>query len=219
MFTFLGSGICYLLTGFLDVYGEGEMAETAATVFAVAGKFFSSMCYSCIYVYSAELYPTSCRNTGFSSVVLASRIASIIVPYIVQGRCSRFWRNKYLLFAYASVRPFLYFDLFTSIFFQICILYWQWSRGRSKVKVKRSDFDPVEVQKRLNFQAPKIENFGQKLKFQSKIRILLKNRYFGQIIEILVKSRDFENIFLVQIPTFTKQLSHVHNFQKISKIC
>ena len=85
MFTFVGSGVCYLLTGFLDVYGTGDAALKAATVFAVSGKFFSSACYSCIYIYSAELYPTSCRNTGFASVVLASRIASIIVPFIVQG--------------------------------------------------------------------------------------------------------------------------------------
>ena len=43
-------------------------------------------CYSCIYIYSAELYPTSCRNTGFACCVLASRIAGIIVPKINQGK-------------------------------------------------------------------------------------------------------------------------------------
>merc|ERR1712106_880507 len=47
------------------------------------GKFFSSACYSCIYIYSAELYPTSCRSTGFSCCVLSSRLATIVVPEIV----------------------------------------------------------------------------------------------------------------------------------------
>ena len=46
---------------------------------------FILACYSCIYIYSAELYPTSCRNTGFACCVLASRIAGIIVPKINQG--------------------------------------------------------------------------------------------------------------------------------------
>ena len=46
-------------------------------------------CYSCIYIYSAELYPTSCRNTGFACCVLASRIAGIIVPKINQGKSTR----------------------------------------------------------------------------------------------------------------------------------
>lgn len=93
MYTFVISGVCYLLTGFLEHFGEeSSSAQMASTAFAVAGKFFSSGCYSCIYVYSAELYPTSCRNTGFASVVLASRLASIIVPYIVEvGKNSVPW--------------------------------------------------------------------------------------------------------------------------------
>ena len=84
--TFIATGICCLMTGFLEHYGKSESAELAATAFAVFGKFFSSMCYSCIYIYSAELYPTTCRSTGFSSVVLSSRIASILVPFIVEGK-------------------------------------------------------------------------------------------------------------------------------------
>merc|ERR1711893_369204 len=81
--SFIATGVCCLMTGFLEHYGKSESAELAATAFAVFGKFFSSMCYSCIYIYSAELYPTTCRSTGFSSVVLSSRIASILVPFIV----------------------------------------------------------------------------------------------------------------------------------------
>lgn len=90
--TFFGSGISYLICGLLDVYGTTESAALASTAFALIGKFFTSACYSCIYIYSAELYPTSCRNTGFSCCVLASRIASIIVPKINQvGHDSAKW--------------------------------------------------------------------------------------------------------------------------------
>ena len=87
MSTFLGSSICYLLTGFLEVYG-GERGASASTFFAIAGKFFSSACYSCTYIYSAELYPTSCRSTGFGSMFLSSRISQIIIPFIVEGKIS-----------------------------------------------------------------------------------------------------------------------------------
>ena len=90
--SFIATGFCCLMTGFLEHYGKSESAELAATAFAVFGKFFSSMCYSCIYIYSAELYPTTCRSTGFSSVVLSSRIASILVPFIVEGK----FKNKVL---------------------------------------------------------------------------------------------------------------------------
>jgi len=90
--TFIGSGICYLICGLLDVYGTSESAALASTAFALIGKFFTSACYSCIYIYSAELYPTSCRNTGFACCVLASRIAGIIVPKINQvGHDSAKW--------------------------------------------------------------------------------------------------------------------------------
>ena len=101
--TFAGAGLCCVLTGVLSEYGDSESSKTFATIFALGGKFFSSglfdfieannlfqiknarflACYSCIYIYSAELYPTSCRSTGFSCCVLSSRLATIVVPEIV----------------------------------------------------------------------------------------------------------------------------------------
>ena len=86
MSTFLGSGTSYILSGLLGIYGEkGGYAENSSIYFAIVGKFFCSACYSSIYVYAVELYPTSCRNTGLASVLLSSRITSIIVPFIVGG--------------------------------------------------------------------------------------------------------------------------------------
>jgi len=81
--TFAGAGLCCVLTGVLSEYGDSESSKVWATIFALGGKFFSSACYSCIYIYSAELYPTSCRSTGFSCCVLSSRLATIVVPEIV----------------------------------------------------------------------------------------------------------------------------------------
>ena len=81
--TFAGAGVCCVLTGLLSAYGTSGASKTFSVIFALGGKFFSSACYSCIYIYSAELYPTSCRSTGFSCCVLSSRIVTIVVPEIV----------------------------------------------------------------------------------------------------------------------------------------
>ena len=40
--TFIGSGVCYLICGLLDVYGTSESAALASTAFALIGKFFTS---------------------------------------------------------------------------------------------------------------------------------------------------------------------------------
>jgi len=84
----------------------------------------------------------------------------------------------------------------------------------------------------LIFQNPKIRNFGQKSKFWSKIEILVKNqnlvknRNFGQKIEILDKNRNFgqksctkkrhfgqQTNILVSSQTFGKNRNIGHTFE------
>ena len=49
---------------------------------AMVGKLAISMAYQTIYMYILELLPTEVRMQGLGSCTLASRIGSIMSPYI-----------------------------------------------------------------------------------------------------------------------------------------
>ncbi|XP_043559313.1 solute carrier family 22 member 5-like [Chiloscyllium plagiosum] len=53
-----------------------------ATVLVMIGKFAVSCALSMVYVYTVELYPTIVRNMGIGTSTMASRLGSIISPYI-----------------------------------------------------------------------------------------------------------------------------------------
>ncbi|XP_062905496.1 organic cation/carnitine transporter 2-like isoform X2 [Mobula hypostoma] len=54
-----------------------------AGALVMIGKTGITICFSIIYVFSAELYPTVVRNMGIGVCTMASRIGSIISPYFV----------------------------------------------------------------------------------------------------------------------------------------
>ncbi|XP_078267187.1 organic cation/carnitine transporter 2-like [Rhinoraja longicauda] len=54
-----------------------------STVLVLIGKLGNTCAYTMVYVYTSELYPTPMRNTGVGVSSVASRIGSIISPYIV----------------------------------------------------------------------------------------------------------------------------------------
>ncbi|XP_038651878.1 solute carrier family 22 member 5-like [Scyliorhinus canicula] len=53
-----------------------------ATVLVMVGKLANTCAFAIIYAYTAELYPTVVRNTGVGVSLMASRIGSIISPYV-----------------------------------------------------------------------------------------------------------------------------------------
>ncbi|XP_059846574.1 organic cation/carnitine transporter 2-like [Hypanus sabinus] len=53
------------------------------TVLILIGKLGNSCAFSMAFVYTAELYPTPLRNTGVGVSSMASRLGSVISPYIV----------------------------------------------------------------------------------------------------------------------------------------
>ncbi|XP_078086940.1 organic cation/carnitine transporter 2-like [Mustelus asterias] len=52
------------------------------TVLMLIGKFGPTSAFTIIYIYSAELYPTTVRNMGVGTSSTVSRLGSIISPYI-----------------------------------------------------------------------------------------------------------------------------------------
>ncbi|XP_077402114.1 organic cation/carnitine transporter 2-like [Vanacampus margaritifer] len=57
-----------------------------AVTLEMIGKFCLTLAFSHIYAYSAELYPTVLRNTAMGACSMASRIGSILSPYILYLR-------------------------------------------------------------------------------------------------------------------------------------
>jgi len=63
--------------------GRRAVDYHAATVtFAMLGKLFISVCFSCIYVYSSELFPTEVRNVGLGTASMCARISSMASSYV-----------------------------------------------------------------------------------------------------------------------------------------
>ncbi len=54
------------------------------TVLAQVGKFFISVAYAVIYVYVAELFPSSVRSSGMSICITFGKTANIAAPFVVQ---------------------------------------------------------------------------------------------------------------------------------------
>ncbi|XP_078376214.1 organic cation transporter protein-like [Oculina patagonica] len=69
----------------LTMYDPGEDKCYAAgrIIMALGAKFFVFISFDAVYVYSAELFPTTIRNIGMGSSTSAGRIGSFCSPYIV----------------------------------------------------------------------------------------------------------------------------------------
>ncbi|XP_033842190.2 solute carrier family 22 member 13b isoform X1 [Periophthalmus magnuspinnatus] len=52
------------------------------TVIAVLGKFAATACFSTVYIYAAELYPTVLRQNGVGLNAMSARVAGILAPLI-----------------------------------------------------------------------------------------------------------------------------------------
>jgi len=69
------SGICCIVCGTLD---EGSLR----TSLAMFGKFFASSSFALVYMYTAELLPTTIRSSGVGVCSLMARIGGISAPQI-----------------------------------------------------------------------------------------------------------------------------------------
>ena len=59
----------------------------------MTGKFFITISFGIIYIYSSELFPTVVRNIGMGSASVCGRIGTIIAPFmreLVSLKCINF---------------------------------------------------------------------------------------------------------------------------------
>ena len=62
-----------------------------AIALEMTGKFGVTLAFGFTYAYTAELYPTVLRNTAMGACSMASRIGSILVPYIINLSMKTYW--------------------------------------------------------------------------------------------------------------------------------
>ena len=56
--------------------------HSATVTFSMLGKLFISVTFSCIYVYSSELFPTEVRSIGVGTASMCARISSMAAAYV-----------------------------------------------------------------------------------------------------------------------------------------
>jgi hypothetical protein len=64
----------------------------------VAIKFFNTIFYSGLIVYSSEVYPTPVRSIGFGFVTTFGRLGTITVPFYINYMRTRYLQRNSLSF-------------------------------------------------------------------------------------------------------------------------
>lgn len=72
----IAAGTVLLLTGFIP-----DSQPWLLISLAMLGKLAITASYGCIYVFSAEQFPTVVRNVGLGAASTAARIGGIMAPY------------------------------------------------------------------------------------------------------------------------------------------
>ncbi|KAI1902634.1 hypothetical protein AGOR_G00017970 [Albula goreensis] len=67
---------------FANIFVSTEM-QTLRTTLAVLGKGFTSASFTCIYLFTGELYPTVLRQTGMGFASTMARIGSMAAPAVL----------------------------------------------------------------------------------------------------------------------------------------
>ncbi|XP_070533313.1 organic cation transporter protein-like isoform X2 [Ptychodera flava] len=75
--------LCLILSG-LSLVACGLVGNSTATmVLAMVAKLFSSGAFGAVYIFSAEIFPTSVRNAGMGISSTLARIGTVISPYVM----------------------------------------------------------------------------------------------------------------------------------------
>ncbi|KAM9451757.1 solute carrier family 22 member 6-A [Clarias gariepinus] len=89
MLTYLGrrltQGTCLLVSAFViftNIFIPNDM-QVMRTALAVLGKGFTSASFTCVYLYTGELYPTIIRQTGMGFASTMARVGSMAAPAVL----------------------------------------------------------------------------------------------------------------------------------------
>ncbi|XP_048852019.1 solute carrier family 22 member 5-like [Brienomyrus brachyistius] len=77
IFLFLLSGVTLLIIKFVP-----DELDAVVLVLVMVGKGGITAAYCFIYIYSTEMFPTVLRNTGMGAISTATRVGTILSPYI-----------------------------------------------------------------------------------------------------------------------------------------
>ena len=89
---YFASGMAMAICGYLFHTGNADIARYVSFI----GKFAVSCVYGLVYIYVAELYPTSVRARGTSAACMTAEIGSFLAPYLI--RLGETWLS-YTIFA------------------------------------------------------------------------------------------------------------------------
>jgi MFS family permease len=79
--TMLGAGICCFAIVLLCIHDRESMSVWIQG-FAIFGKFWITISFGLIYVYTAEIYPTVFRQIGVGACSVVGRTGSILAPFV-----------------------------------------------------------------------------------------------------------------------------------------
>ncbi|XP_071941364.1 organic cation transporter protein-like [Antedon mediterranea] len=77
-----GSLVSGGLACFVNIWIPLELIAVRTTI-AMIGKFFITAAFMVVYVYTAELFPTSIRTTGLGFCSFWSRVAAVLAPQVI----------------------------------------------------------------------------------------------------------------------------------------
>lgn len=61
---------------------DSDAASQMRLILSMIAKVGTSGCFTIVYVYTAELYPTVVRNVGLGSMSTCARFGSISAPFV-----------------------------------------------------------------------------------------------------------------------------------------
>lgn len=112
----LMASVACILIPFVPTDGNLKIARV---VCGMIGKYFITISYSCLYLWSAEIFPTNNRAKGIGFMQIFEMIGGACAPFIAKE-----------LFRVSKIVPFLIFGIF-SIIGSLLLIFLPETKGRS----------------------------------------------------------------------------------------
>lgn len=88
--TLIGSyGLCVISCLIITVVPEDPIWAT--TILGCIGQMTIAVCFSTMYVFSGELYPTTIRNVGLGTASMFARFGSMVAPFVTSFSGDKRW--------------------------------------------------------------------------------------------------------------------------------